>query len=94
MQTVWYADKTMFCPLRILFYCAYSRIHFIELEAERDLSQSIVHVDMDAFYASVELLHNPDLAGKPFGVSRFQKDTYLLGAHLAGWKRTAMYGFI
>jgi nucleotidyltransferase/DNA polymerase involved in DNA repair len=23
---------------------------------------------MDAFYASVEMLHNPDLAGKAFGV--------------------------
>ena len=40
----------------------------VELEAERDLSQIIVHVDMDAFYANVELLDNPTLAQKPFGV--------------------------
>ncbi|KZV59310.1 DNA/RNA polymerase [Peniophora sp. CONT] len=39
-----------------------------ELEAERDLSQYIVHFDMDAFYANVELLDHPELAGKPFGV--------------------------
>ncbi|TFK44337.1 hypothetical protein BDQ12DRAFT_694850 [Crucibulum laeve] len=39
-----------------------------ELESQRDLTQMIVHVDMDAFYASVELLHNPDLADKPFAV--------------------------
>ena len=40
----------------------------MELEEERDLSQVIVHVDMDAFYANVELLTNPDLKDKPFGV--------------------------
>ena len=42
-----------------------------ELEAQRDLSQTIVHFDMDAFYASVELLHNPSLVGKPFAVCLF-----------------------
>ena len=35
------------------------------MEAQRDLTQIIVHVDMDAFYASVELLDDPELAGKP-----------------------------
>ncbi|KAJ3556244.1 hypothetical protein NM688_g2131 [Phlebia brevispora] len=39
-----------------------------KMEAQRDLTQTIVHVDMDAFYANVELLDNPELAGKPFAV--------------------------
>ncbi|TFK54490.1 DNA/RNA polymerase [Heliocybe sulcata] len=51
-----------------------------ELEARRDLSQIIVHVDMDAFYANVEMLDNPDLKGKAFGVG-----------HLHGVLTTASY---
>ncbi|KAM5540203.1 hypothetical protein V8D89_006022 [Ganoderma adspersum] len=39
-----------------------------QMEAQRDLSQAVVHVDMDAFFANVELLDNPDLSSKPFGV--------------------------
>lgn len=39
------------------------------MEAVRDLTQIVVHVDMDAFYASVELLDNQTLEGKPFAVS-------------------------
>ncbi|TCD70323.1 hypothetical protein EIP91_003952 [Steccherinum ochraceum] len=39
-----------------------------KMEANRDLSQIIVHVDMDAFYANVELLDNPELVGKIFAV--------------------------
>ncbi|KAJ3239053.1 hypothetical protein HDU81_006659 [Chytriomyces hyalinus] len=34
----------------------------------RDFSRVIVHVDMDAFYASVEELDRPDLKDKPMGV--------------------------
>ncbi|KAF8629438.1 hypothetical protein AX15_003483 [Amanita polypyramis BW_CC] len=41
-----------------------------ELDAQRDLSQIIVHVDMDAFFANVELLFNPELKDKSFGVGR------------------------
>ncbi|THH10653.1 hypothetical protein EW145_g1183 [Phellinidium pouzarii] len=41
---------------------------FADLEANRDLSQIIVHVDMDAFFANVELQHNSDLKDKPFAV--------------------------
>ncbi|KAG1746123.1 IMS-domain-containing protein [Suillus lakei] len=39
-----------------------------ELESQRDLSQIVVHVDMDAFYCSVELLDDPSLQRKPFAV--------------------------
>ncbi len=33
-----------------------------------DYSRKIVHIDMDAFYASVEQRDNPDLKGKPIAV--------------------------
>ncbi|BFZ63060.1 hypothetical protein YB2330_004174 [Saitoella coloradoensis] len=39
-----------------------------KLEQSRDLSQYIVHVDCDAFYASVEELDNPSLKNIPMGV--------------------------
>ena len=47
---------------------AYCGLQLAEMEANRDLSQVIVHLDMDAFFANVETLHNPELAGKPFAV--------------------------
>lgn len=34
-----------------------------KLVAERDLTRTWVHVDMDAFFASVEELHDPSLVG-------------------------------
>ncbi|KAK3346210.1 hypothetical protein B0T25DRAFT_271837 [Lasiosphaeria hispida] len=39
-----------------------------QLEVSRDLSQHIVHVDCDAFYAAVEQLDRPELADLPFAV--------------------------
>ena len=42
----------------------------MKLEAQRDLTQIIVHVDMDAFFANVELLDKPELASKPFAVRK------------------------
>jgi len=37
----------------------------VTAEPSNDLSAHILHVDMDAFYASVELLEHPELVGKP-----------------------------
>lgn len=65
----------------------------VQLEAQRDLSQIIVHVDMDAFFASVELLYNPELAGKPFGVGRGVLTTASYEARKYG-VRSGMPGFI
>lgn len=53
-----------------LFLPDFTNPQFADMEAKRDLTQSIVHVDMDAFYANVEMLYNPELAGKPFAVVR------------------------
>ncbi|KAL2757002.1 hypothetical protein ACRALDRAFT_1049249 [Sodiomyces alcalophilus JCM 7366] len=39
-----------------------------QLELSRDLSQCIVHVDCDAFYAAVEQLDRPELKDLPFAV--------------------------
>uniref|UniRef100_H3A7E0 DNA polymerase kappa n=1 Tax=Latimeria chalumnae TaxID=7897 RepID=H3A7E0_LATCH len=40
----------------------------MELEQGRDLSHTIVHIDMDAFYAAVEMKDNPELRDKPMAV--------------------------
>nr|XP_033785191.1 DNA polymerase kappa isoform X2 [Geotrypetes seraphini] len=40
----------------------------LELEESRDLSHVIVHIDMDAFYAAVEMRDNPELRDKPMAV--------------------------
>lgn len=42
---------------------------------KKDSSRKIVHVDMDAFFASVEERDHPELIGKPLVIARHPKDT-------------------
>lgn len=44
-------------------------------EPKRDTSRKIIHIDMDAFYASVEIRDNPALKNKPVIIARHPKDT-------------------
>ncbi|XP_075038100.1 DNA polymerase kappa [Mixophyes fleayi] len=66
----------------------------LELERSRDLNRVIVHVDMDAFYAAVEMRDDPELKDKPMAVgsmSMLSTSNYL--ARRFG-VRAAMPGFI
>ncbi|RCI02496.1 hypothetical protein CU098_001902, partial [Rhizopus stolonifer] len=65
-----------------------------DLENTRDLTQCICHVDMDAFYASVEELENPELKKIPMavgGMSMLCTSNYLARKYGV---RSAMPGFI
>ncbi|NXC74080.1 POLK polymerase, partial [Anhinga anhinga] len=66
----------------------------IELEQSRNLSNTIVHIDMDAFYAAVEIRDNPELKEKPIAVgSMSMLSTSNYHARRFG-VRAAMPGFI
>ncbi|KAK4180999.1 tannase and feruloyl esterase-domain-containing protein [Triangularia setosa] len=64
-----------------------------QLEASRDLTQHIVHIDCDAFYAAVEQLDRPELADLPFAVGGGVLTTCNYVARKFGC-RSGMAGFV
>ncbi|KAI0105808.1 hypothetical protein F4814DRAFT_442222 [Daldinia grandis] len=64
-----------------------------QLEVSRDLTQYIVHVDCDAFYAAVEQLDRPELKDVPFAVGGGVLTTCNYLARKFGC-RSGMAGFV
>lgn len=67
--------------------------YITELELSRDLSQYIVHIDCDAFYAAVEEIDRPDLKAVPMAVGQGVLTTCNYEARKFGC-RSAMAGFV
>ena len=67
--------------------------YITELELSRDLSQTIVHIDCDAFYAAVEELDRPDLKNVPMAVGKGVLTTCNYHARKFGC-RSGMAGFV
>ncbi|KAF2876917.1 DNA polymerase kappa [Massariosphaeria phaeospora] len=64
-----------------------------ELELSRDLSQVVVHIDCDAFYAAVEELDRPELRDVPMAVGKGVLTTCNYHARKFGC-RSGMAGFV
>ncbi|XP_019496250.1 PREDICTED: DNA polymerase iota isoform X2 [Hipposideros armiger] len=60
--------STLNILLYFFVYCA--SVHDQVVPAGSSSSRVIVHVDLDCFYAQVEMISNPELKGKPLGVQQ------------------------
>ena len=57
----------------------------IEFDAIIRHPRTIIHIDVDCFYAQVEMLRHPELENKPLGVQ--QKNMVVTRAGLGKWWR-------
>ena len=67
--------------------------YIAQLELSRDLSQKVVHIDCDAFYATVEELERPELKSVPMAVGKGVLTTCNYEARKYGC-RSGMAGFV
>lgn len=67
--------------------------YLAELECSRDLSQTVIHIDCDAFYAAVEELDRPELKHVPMAVGKGVLTTCNYHARKFGC-RSGMAGFV
>jgi DNA polymerase kappa len=67
--------------------------YIAELELTRDLSQAVIHIDCDAFYAAVEELDRPELKEVPMAVGKGVLTTCNYHARRFGC-RSGMAGFV
>jgi DNA polymerase kappa len=70
---------------------------FADLELSRDLSQTLIHIDCDAFYAAVEELDRPELKDVPFSVGGGHGGGVLTTCNYVARKfgcRSGMAGFV
>lgn len=67
--------------------------YIAELEMSRDLSQVVIHIDCDAFYAAVEELDRPELRDVPMAVGKGVLTTCNYHARRFGC-RSGMAGFV
>lgn len=67
--------------------------YITDLELSRDLSQYVVHIDCDAFYAAVEEIDRPELKTVPMAVGQGVLTTCNYEARKYGC-RSAMAGFV